>query len=114
MRNHAEEPRRIQRKRVAGWRIPPNTAYVGRPTKWGNPWPVTPASERSHGVGEDFYYRRAVEAFSFWIEDEEQAALRSDIRLKLKGKDLACWCKESMPCHADVLLQIANDKQGEK
>ncbi len=31
-------PKRIQRKRSKGWRMPPNTVYVGRPTKWGNPW----------------------------------------------------------------------------
>ena len=29
-------PRRIQRKRTRGWRMPPNTVYVGRPSKWGN------------------------------------------------------------------------------
>ncbi len=101
-------PKRIQRKRVAGWRMPANTVYVGRPTKWGNPWPVTPPSKRLHGVGEDFYYRRAVDEFLFWIAQEEQAELRADIRQELKGKNLACWCKEGMPCHADLLLKIAN------
>ena len=106
-------PKRIQRKRVAGWRMPPNTVYVGRPTRWGNPFPLTPAAERSHAKGEEFYYRLSVEAFSSWIEGEEQAGFRSDIRLKLKGKDLACWCKEGMPCHADVLLQISNEEVDE-
>lgn len=33
-------PRRIQRKRTAGWRMPENTRYVGRGTPWGNPWRV--------------------------------------------------------------------------
>ena len=33
-------PIRIQRKRTKGWRMPPNTVYVGRPTIWGNPFPV--------------------------------------------------------------------------
>jgi len=32
------KPKRIQRKRTKGWRMPPNTVYVGRPTKWGNPF----------------------------------------------------------------------------
>ena len=31
-------PIRIQRKRTKGWRMPPNTVYVGRPSKWGNPF----------------------------------------------------------------------------
>ena len=56
----------------------------------------------------------AVEAFTLYIEAEDQAELRADIRQELKGKDLACLCKEGMPCHADVLLQIAYDGQGEK
>ena len=34
------EPRRIQRKRTKGWRMPEGAVYVGRPTKWGNPYPV--------------------------------------------------------------------------
>ena len=104
--------KRSQRKRVAGWRMPPKTVYVGRPTKWGNPWPVTPPSKRSNSVGEKYYFDQAVGAFNFWIEDEEQVELRADIRQELKGKDLACWCSEDMPCHADVLLQIANAEQG--
>lgn len=103
-------PKRIQRKRTAGWRMPLNTIYVGRPTKWGNPWPVTPISERSVGVGEEFYYSRAVEAFSFWIKDDKQSDLRDEIRRELKGKDLACWCSEGMPCHADVLIRIASEE----
>jgi hypothetical protein len=31
---------RIQRKRTKGWRMPENAVYVGRPTKWGNPYQV--------------------------------------------------------------------------
>ena len=33
------KPRRIQRKAVRGWRLPPDTIYVGRGSKWGNPFP---------------------------------------------------------------------------
>ena len=103
-------PDRIQRKRTKGWQMPANAIYVGRPTKWGNPWPVTPPSKRHWSVAEEFYYRRAVEAFSLWIKYEEQAELLSDIRQELKGKDLACWCPLDQPCHADVLLKIANEE----
>lgn len=31
-----------------------------------------------------------------------------DVRRELAGKDLACWCKPGHPCHADVLLEVAN------
>ena len=104
-------PERIQRKRVAGWRMPANTVYVGRPTKWGNPFPVTPPSQRNHGLEDEWYVQDALASFCFWIQEEEQAELRADIRQELKGKNLACWCKEGMPCHADLLLEIANDGQ---
>lgn len=70
-------------------------------------------SQRNHGLQDEFYFQSAVTSFCFWIQEEEQSELRSEIRQELKGKDLACWCKEGMPCRADVLLQIANNEQGE-
>lgn len=33
-------PQRIQRKRTKGWRMPEGAVYVGRPSRWGNPWSV--------------------------------------------------------------------------
>lgn len=36
----ADRPIRVQRKRMKGWRMPPNTVYVGRISRWANPWPV--------------------------------------------------------------------------
>jgi hypothetical protein len=36
------------------------------------------------------------------------APSREDIRESLRGRHLACWCKAGTPCHADVLLEIAN------
>jgi Domain of unknown function (DUF4326) len=33
-------PRRIQRQRTKGWRMPAGAIYVGRPSPWGNPWPI--------------------------------------------------------------------------
>lgn len=73
---------RVQRKRTKGWKMPPNTVYVGRPTRWGNPFTTADA------------YRQAVEI------------VKPDIR-ELKGMNLACWCSLDKPCHADVLLKLA-------
>lgn len=87
-------PRRIQRQRTAGWRKPEGAVYVGRPTKWGNPFPIA----GSHSA--------AVEEFSNWIH--KQPDLVSEIKVNLRGRDLMCWCAEGVPCHADVLLAIAN------
>ena len=88
-------PRRIQRKRTKGWRMPPNTVYVGRPTKWGNPFGNAKAYAISVAPG----YLGATMRF------------RDEIRRELRGKNLACWCPLDKPCHADVLLQIANGDQ---
>ncbi len=79
-------PCRIQRRRTKGWRMPANTVYVGRPTKWGNP-----------------YTRAAMVDFQIWVINNRRADLH-----ELRGKNLACWCPLDKPCHADVLLELAN------
>ena len=75
--------------------MPPNTVYVGRPTKWGNPW------RAGWGIIETsadavIAYRAALDAGGF-----------PDVT-ELRGKNLACWCPLNEPCHADVLLDWAN------
>jgi len=87
-------PIRIQRKRTKGWKMPANAVYVGRPTKWGNPYKINETISRSNAIA---LYR---EYLGKWVPDEELEELRD--------KDLACWCKEDEPCHADVLLELAN------
>jgi hypothetical protein len=83
--------KRIQQKRVKGWRKPPNAVYVGRPTKWGNPY-----------KGAD------IRKFEEWVKCAPEAQLIRDSIGELRGKDLACWCPEGAWCHADVLLEMAN------
>lgn len=92
-------PKRIQRKRSKGWKMPENTVYVGRPTKWGNPFKVGDAGVSSN---ED-----AVQLFRKMVANRPPAFF-AHVKEDFKGKDLACWCKEGEPCHADVLLEIAN------
>lgn len=92
-------PKRIQRKRTKGWRMPPNSVYVGRPTKWGN----------SAMVGRDGSAAQCVEAYrrrvttNLWTEPTTMS-----VKDELRGKNLVCWCSLDQPCHADVLLEIAN------
>lgn len=91
-------PKRIQRRRSRGWRQPANALYVGRPTKWGNPYKVGPD------------HHTANEAVSLYRRDLIAGRLRvaiDDVRQELRGKDLVCWCKLDGPCHADVLMEIA-------
>lgn len=99
------KPRRIQRKRTRGWRMPAGAVYVGRPTKWGNPyrigWPLVPGIGMPGMTGEEVLH---------WYErhlDLEIAAGRLDLE-ELRGKDLACWCPLGAPCHGDVLIRRAN------
>jgi hypothetical protein len=89
-------PKRIQLSRKKGWRMPPNTIKVTRPGEWGNPYKVSPEQDAATCVAK---FREYIEARPEWI---------AAARIHLKRKDLACWCKIGAPCHADVLLQIAN------
>lgn len=95
-------PIRIQRRRAKGWKMPPGTVYVGRPTKWGNPYQV--------GDHERSWQSAVVEAFKVWLRDPEQSHLVSEARRELHGKNLVCWCALGTPCHADHWLEIANSE----
>ena len=98
--------------------MPEGAVYVGRPTQFGNPFPV------------DVYGRtEAVDLFERWITGHMSARERAshstcipyptinlttwyfwtrDCLHELRGKDLACWCRPDQACHADVLLELAN------
>ena len=118
-------PKRIQRRRTRGWKMPLNTVYVGRPTKWGNPWDITETVTRSKSlriyktwmtgtfneriiekiIGQGVECKPQPLAILKWLMI--RGALKNDL-YELRGKDLACWCRLDQPCHADVLLEIAN------
>lgn len=91
-------PERIQRKRTAGWRMPPNTVYVGRGTDWGNPFkaPTNDTMGRAYAV------------IMFAGYCPPNSALAEAARRILRGKNLACFCPVDQPCHADILMQLAN------
>jgi hypothetical protein len=93
----ADGPRRIQRRRTKGWRMPEGAVYVGRPTRWGNMFGTTACDTVTVGTA-----REAVECFRKVVTAEKW-----DLRA-LRGKPLACWCPLDQPCHADVLLELAN------
>ena len=107
---------RIQLRRSKGWRLPPNTVKVDRSTRWGNPWrvgrvacgcPIGAACEHNRHHCDTM--RQAVAAFAAMPRD---AAALAEIRVALGGKNLACWCPLDAPCHADVLLRLANPARG--
>ena len=88
-------PTRVQRRRAKGWRMPANTIYVGRPTKWGNNFVV---GKNGTALAAVHHYRKHMAA----------AAVKALAQRELRGKNLACFCRLDQPCHADVLLEIAN------
>lgn len=105
-------PKRIQRQRTKGWRMPAGAVYVGRRTEWGNVFRVGMVACNHRSAGEcgcnTFNRETAAEAVAdFRAIPRSQKAI-DRIKAALRGKDLACWCPPSAPCHADVLLEIAN------
>lgn len=104
------EPKRIQRRRTKGWRMPENTLSVCRPGPWGNPFVVGRHGTRDECV--DKYDWMAAGLFDYKLDNikEQKAANRyiGEHVGKLRGKNLACFCKVGDPCHGDVLLYLAN------
>ena len=95
-------PVRVQRKRTKGWRMPENTVSVCRPGKWGNPFRV--------GDGLHHTAKQCVDSYRRWMETGESYT-HDDAPpdpAELRGKNLACFCSLDKPCHADVLLDLAN------
>ncbi|HLM17336.1 MAG TPA: DUF4326 domain-containing protein [Acidimicrobiia bacterium] len=90
-------PQRYQRSRRKGARLPADVVVVTRPTKWGNPHPL------SLGRGE------AVRRYRDDLLGDRLAVTVEDVRHELRGRDLACYCPLDEPCHVDVLLAVANE-----
>jgi hypothetical protein len=99
--------KRIQRKRTKGWRMPEGAVYVGRPTKWGNPYAIGSwvrlRPERLPCQVADASHAVALFTADVWSNETFKKHA-----VELRGKDLACWCPLDQPCHADVLLELAN------
>lgn len=119
-------PRRIQRRRTKGWRMPEGAIYVGRPSRWGNRYVVGERPHPNHIGGGVFPCDCAAVTTaeqSVALYRAERAVVRMDLA-PLRGHDLVCWCKtcdehadglplgvecaQCPPCHADVLLELAN------
>ncbi len=82
--------------------MPPDAIYVGRPTVWGNPYVV--GSQLLDGTT-----LTATKAVELYAQHVREVFDRITVRSRLGGKNLACWCPLSQPCHADVLLELANE-----
>ena len=110
-------PVRVQRRRTRGWRAPAGAVYVGRPTQWENPvriqrrrrkWIVTTRDGQLIIAAADRHEAHAVAVAFYRRLLAEHPRREEDVRAALAGRDLMCWCPPDLPCHADVLLEIAN------
>lgn len=108
---------RYRRSRAKGWKMPARAIYVGRPTKWGNPY------YPGCGIGYAFFdqqmrpcthdvsdprvqvawFRQTLSDMAKYQPDEFEEFIAP-----LRGRDLVCWCPLDCPCHADVLIELAN------
>ena len=78
--------------------MPCNTVYVGRGSKWGNAFTV-----------EHYGREKSVQMFRDYIGHHNSPHGFEPHEIEeLRGKNLACWCREDQACHADVLLELAD------
>lgn len=129
-------PNRIQLQRTKGWRKPEGSILVSRPSKWGNPFKVGDRVDRNDELFRyvertlpDYVFANpsrltafsfqnivmhtpqvVVDAFTWWLI--EQPHLMVSLK-ELRGHDLACWCPLDQPCHADALIELANETEYE-
>ncbi|MGV3564181.1 MAG: DUF4326 domain-containing protein [Nocardioides sp.] len=90
------------------WRAEhPDAVIVARPSRWGNPWRVGDlnpyAATEEHPDGQPATAEEVVALYAMGA-----TFLPAEAFAPLRGRDLACWCPLDQPCHADVLLELAN------
>lgn len=108
------KPIRVRLSRAAGWRMPENTVKVDRSTKWGNPFVV----------GDFGTALECASAYELLVQGMIHVTTAPDIQHQslarayvaehiedIRGKNLACWCALDKPCHAEVLLKLANKRK---
>ena len=117
------KPQRMQLSRKAGFNLQAASRALNglpakritRPGPWGNPFSIADVA-RTYGLEPDPAQAKAVELCGLWLRGRLDPALspgdppsRAAIRAELGGHNLACWCRPGTPCHADVLLALANE-----
>lgn len=131
-----ENPQRIQRKRTKGWTVQEEAdrlgcsvediVYVGKGSRWGRKFKRNAMHSGRHWTSNRTLKmrKRAVQTFRDQLEDDREYRLAAKRGFhycrellypdpkELRGKHLMCWCPLDQPCHADVLLELAN-KVGE-
>ncbi len=118
------KPQRMQVSRKAGFNLQEASMalnglpakLVTRPGPWGNPFSIDEVA-KAYGLDRSAAQAKAVAMAGEWLRGTLDAKLspglppsRETIRAELAGHNLACWCRPGTPCHADVLIELANGK----
>jgi hypothetical protein len=113
-------PERVQLSRRKGYRKPDGAIVVARPTRWGNPFTAANILANDEAVDIEDARDEAADYYRLWLTtpvrvEENDAFIDRrawvlDHLHELAGRDLACWCPLDQPCHADILLALANDE----
>lgn len=119
-----QRPVRLQLSRRKGFNLQEHSrainglaaVNVARPSRWGNPFEVGKAKKCLLWDDKPIFVinvEHAVELHRQWLTyfldnefpgcGETKAALQNQLR----GKNLACFCRGTQPCHADILLELA-------
>ncbi len=116
-------PKRYQRSRARGWKMPAGTIYVGRGSKYGNPFVVGApyfvvdivAYRRGQPLSEaewkTYTAQDAVDCYRRWLPTQRGRSgfsLAEEAKTDLRGRDLVCWCAPADICHADWLIELSN------
>ncbi len=114
-------PCRVQRRRTAGWRLPPNTVCVSRPSKFANPFTIADCLTEGFAGTEPEARKLCVDTYDRWLDGDtdlhdiywvgkhcyDRTWVMRNLHL-IAGRSLACWCGEGDACHGDPLLRRAN------
>ena len=80
--------------------MPASAVYIGRGSKWGNPFQIGPDGDRA----------TVIAAHERWLHSQHGLLRALD---ELQGRDLVCFCTPQA-CHGDLLLRLANASRDER
>lgn len=86
-------PKVLNKHHLPDKQVPPDAVYIGRGSKWGNPF----------AIGRDGTRAQVIQKYRHHLTEE----MKLEARRELRGKDLVCFCSPQA-CHGDVLLEVAN------
>lgn len=93
--------------RVVHCKKAPYDVYIGRPSKWGNPFQIGPDAS-----GHRWNRKEVIQLYRTWLRNNAPELI-AEARRELKGKVLGCWCAP-LPCHGDILAALVDGRLKEE